>query len=214
MESSESNIKSKGKIAGTITTILVAFTILSVSVLRCATPKFAYSPMVLSEKTEAEKNKETQKIDYLLAYPGNINPDNTLWYLKVIRDKAWYMFTFNSTKKSELNLLFADKRLNSALLLFKENKPDLGFATLTKAEKYLESAVPSEATDTEYLKKLALASLKHREVIENEILPLAPEDIRPNVIRVEDYSKESYKKSRDLLQSKGMIAPVNVFETK
>ena len=210
----ESNIKSKSKIVGTITTIVVAFTILSVSVLRCATPKFAYSPMVLSEKTEMEKNKDKPEVDYLLAYPGKINPDNSLWYLKVARDKAWYLLTFDSTKKSELNLLFADKRLSSSLLLFKENKPDLGFATLTKAEKYLESAVPSDATDTEYLKKLALASLKHREVIENEILPLAPEDIRPNVIRVEDYAKDAYKESRDLLQSKGMIAPVNVFETK
>lgn len=210
----ESNIKPKSKIAGTITTIVVAFTILSVSVLRCATPKLAYSPMVLSEKTESEKNKDTQKVDYLLAYPGKINPDNSLWYIKVVRDKAWYLFTFDTTKKHELNLLFSDKRLNSALVLFKENKPDLAFATLTKAEKYLESAVPDNADDSEYLNKLTLASLKHREVIENEILPLSPEDIRPNVIRIEDYSKEVYKKTRDLLQSKGMIAPVNVFETK
>ncbi len=207
----ESNIKSKSKIAGTITTIVLAFTILSISVLRGAAPKFAYSPMVLSEKVETT---DIEKIDYLLAYQGKIGPDSPLWYLKVLRDKAWIMVTFDEDKKSELNLLFADKRLNSALELFKENKPDLGFTTLTKAEKYLEMAVPNNNEDGEYLKKLALASLKHREVIENEILPLSPEDIRPNVIRINDYSIETYKKTRDLLQSKGLISPVNPFESK
>jgi hypothetical protein len=207
----ESNIKSKSEIAGTIATIFVAFVILSVSVLRSATPRIAYFPTVLSEKVDTTK---PEKIDYLLAYQGKIGPDNTFWYVKVLRDKAWYLLTFDAEKKSELNLLFADKRLNSALELFKENKPDLGFATLTKAEKYLEMAIPDNNEGDEYLKKLALASLKHREVIENEIMPLSPEDIRPNVIRINDYPKEVYKKTRDLMQSKGLIAPENVFELK
>jgi len=206
----ESNIKSKSKIAGTIATLFVAFAILSVSVLRCASPKLAYSPMVLSEKIDTTK---TENIDYLLAYQGKIGPDSSLWYLKVLRDKSWYFFTFDAERKAELNLLFSDKRLNSALELFKENKPDLGYVTLTKAEKYLESAVFEKGSE-EYLKKLALSSLKHREVIENEILPLSPEDIKPNVIRIGDYSKETFKKTRDILQSKGLIAPVNPFETK
>lgn len=212
----ESNIKSKSKIAGTIATIFVAFVILSVSVLRGASPRSAYYPSVLSEKVTAEAvdTSKPKNVDYLLAYQGKIGPDSSLWYAKVLRDKIWYLFTFDATKKSELNLLFADKRLNSALELFKENKPDLGFATLTKAEKYLEMSVPSKVGDEEYLKKLALSSLKHREVIENEILPLSPEDIRPNVIRVNDYPKEVYKKTRDLLQSKGLIAPENIFELK
>ena len=91
----------KSKIAGILTTLLIAFTILSISVLRSASPKYAYSPMVLSERTTSEKVESNKplKIDYLLAYPGKINPDSSLWYLKVIRDKAWYFFTFNKDKK-------------------------------------------------------------------------------------------------------------------
>lgn len=215
---SEIGIKSKGKIIGSGITIFIALSIVTISVLKCASPKMAYEPknlaylpMVLSEKT-IENQPIT--IDYLLAYQGKIGPDSSLWYFKVIRDKTWYLFTFNKDKKSELNLLFADKRLNSALLLFENNKPDLGYATLTKAEKYLESAVPYSTDNTDFVKKLALASLKHREVIENKILPLAPEDVRPNVIRVNDYSKEVYKKTRDILQSKGLTAPVNIFDMR
>ena len=207
---------SKGKFVGTGVTILVALTILSVSIFPGVTSRIAYSPAVLSEKATLGKdeNKKPQTIDYLLAYPGKINPDNTLWYAKVVRDKVWYFFTFNKSKKTELNLLFADKRLNSALYLFQNSKPDLGLSTLTKAEKYLEMSVPKNADDGEYLKKVALASLKHREVIENQILPLAPEDIAPQVNRVNDYSKEIYKKARDLMYSKGLIPPENVFELK
>lgn len=216
MELSESNIKPKSKIVGTIATLFIALTILSVSVLKSATENHAYNPTVLSERTTSEKLQEskTPTIDYLLAYQGKINPDSTLWYLKVLRDKVWYTFTFDSVKKSELNLLFADKRLNSSLEMFKNNKPDLGFATLTKAEKYLEMAVPKSTEDKEYLKKLALSSLKHREVIELQILPLSPEDVRPNVIRVGDYSKETYKKARDLILSVGAVPPSNPFESK
>lgn len=201
----------KSKIAVTSITILIALVILSISVLRSATPRIAYSPMVLSEKVEI---KGAPTVDYLLAYPGKVGPDSSLWYAKVIRDKAWYLFTFNPSKKSELNLLFADKRLNSSLELFKKGKPDLGLSTLTKAEKYLEMAVPSNADNAEYLKKLALASLKHREVIETQILPLSPEDIAPRVNKINDYPKETYKKARDFMYSKGLVPPENIFELK
>lgn len=203
----------KGKIVGIFTTLIIALVILSVSVLKStASPHrtYAYSPMVLSEKVESQKIKA---VDYSLPYEGKINPDSPFWYPKVIRDKAWYLLTFNSSKKTELNLLFADKRLSSSLELFKDNKPDLGFATLTKAEKYLEKAIPENANDPEYLKKLATASLKHKEIIEIEILPITPEDLRPEVIKVGNSTIEVYKKVKDLMMSIGLVPPQNPFET-
>ena len=202
----------KGKIAGATATIIVALLTLSVSMLKSVSIKYAYSPMVLSEKVESENT--LQSVDYLLAYPGKVSNDNLLWYVKVVRDRIWYFFTFNSLKKSELNLLFADKRLNSAVELFEKGKPDLGFSTLSKSEKYLENAIPKATDDADFLKKLATASLKHREVIENEILPIVPEDLRPGVIKATDYSKETYKKVRDLMLSKGLVPPENIFDVK
>ena len=201
----------KSKIAGATATIIIALLILSVSILKSASIKYAYSPMVLSEKTVDTK---PLTVDYLLAYPGKIHPDNPLWYLKVIRDKMWHILTFNQDKKAELNLLFADKRLNSARELFNKNKPDLGFSTLTKSSKYLEKAIPKVTDDAVYLNKLATAALKHREVIEDEILPIVPEDLRPKVILISNYSKETYKKVRDLMLSKGLVPPDDVFDVK
>ena len=179
--------------------------------LRSVSPKYAYSPMVLSEK-DINENKPT--IDYVLAYQGKILPDNPLWYIKVVRDKVWLTFTFNPIKKAELNLLFADKRLNASLELFKKNKPDLGLSVLTKSRKYMESAGKDMGDNKDFYNKLALSSLKHREVIEQEILPLTPEDLRPKVIKVEDYSKLTYEKVKDNMLSIGLVPPDNIFETK
>ena len=201
----------RNKIAGIFTTIFVAFTVLMVSFIKCSSVTNVYSQLVFAESDIAISGAV---IDYKLAYPGKVLPDNPLWYIKVVRDKIWLFFTFDKTKKSELNLLFADKRLYSAIELFKNNKPDLGLSTLSKAEKYLDSAVSSDAKNPDYLKKLALASLKHREVIDKEILPITPEDLKPEVIKSGDYSRNVYKKTRDLLRSIGHIPPQNPFETE
>jgi len=208
----------KDKIAVISTAFLIAFAILLVSVLRSASPKFAYltpsyaySPMVLSEKATSDK---LIPIDYTLAYQGKVLPDNPLWYLKVLRDKAWLAVTFNNAKKAEINLLFADKRLGSSLELFKNNKPDLGLSTLTKSGKYLESAEMVMGDDKDFYKKIATASLKHIEVIENEILPLSPEDIKPEVIKARGYSEETYKRTRDHMLSVGLVPPEDPSETK
>ena len=201
----------KIKIVGIITTLFLAFTVLTVSVLKCASVPHAFSPMVLSETNSPT---EEIQIDYVLAYPGKIMPDNLLWYVKALRDKIWYTVTLNPSKKAELNLLFADKRLSMAETLFKNNKPDLGLSTLTKAEKYLEKATPIDNKNPEYLNKLALASLKHREVIEKEILPISSEDLKPEVNKITSYSKETYIKARDLLRSIGLTPHLNPFEVE
>ena len=205
-------MKSKSKIAGILSTLLVAFVILSISVIKSTSPHraYAYTPMVLSEKVEAGSKKT---IDYLLPYPGKIRPDNPVWYIKVLRDKALLASTFNSSKKAELNLLYSDKRLGSSLELFKDNKPDLGLSTLTKSAKYLETASEKVGDDKDLYSKIALSALKHREVIENEILPICPEDLRPQVIKTTNYSNETYTKMKEKMSAVGLIAPVNPFET-
>lgn len=201
----------KSKIVSVTATIMIAFAILLASVLRSAAPRFAYSPMVLSESTQTGQKIN---IDYVLAYPGKIQPDNPLWYVKVLRDKIWLSLTFNTIKKAELNLLFADKRLNSSLSLFKNNKPDMGLTVLTKSGKYMEKAVKLAEDDKDFYNKLSLASLKHREIIENEILPLTPEDLKPEVIKVEDYSKNTYILLKDRMLKVGLVPPNNPFELK
>ncbi len=62
------------------------------------------------------------------------------------------------------------------------------------------------------LKKLALSSLKHREVIETQILPLSPEDIAPKVNAIIELSKRNIQKSQRFYVLKRIVPPQNIFE--
>lgn len=200
-----------------VVAFVLAFVILSVSVLRSCSVSQAYgdsTPLPAVVTIPAS----TPKIEYTLPYPGGILPDNWLWYFKAIRDRVQYLVTTDPLKKADLALLYSDKRLGASLALFENKKPDLGTTTLTKGEKYLEEAAKNEAlargkgTNTdEFLVKLANASLMHRQVIEEKIMPLTPEDIKPSVVKVEDYSKNTYKSCRDALNSKGVTPPKDPF---
>lgn len=202
------------KVVPFLVVLTFAFGVLFTSVLMTASVKYNFSdengePSVLGEKVAS--------IQYGLPYPGKVLPDSPLWFLKALRDRVWFFITTNSSRKAELKLLFADKRLGSSRILFEKGKAEVGFSALTKAEKYLEEASVVEKENrkkgvetTEFLKKLALSSLKHYEVIE-EIVQVAPEDAKPKVVEVQSYSKRIYFSTRDLLYEKGEDPPENPF---
>src|SRR3989339_222190 len=209
------------KIAVVLSTVTFAFIVLSISVLRSSVIRpsldvYSATPKPTSKETTLDKKLE---VLYVMPFPGRILPDSPFWPIKALRDKVWMGITSNPMRKAELALLFADKRLMSAYELFKLNKPQLALTTLTKAEKYLEEGSLIEkkerngGVDTKsFLFTLATASLKHREIIEN-MLNIVPDDIKPEVIKVESYSKSVYNQCRDALQIQGVIAPENPFIT-
>jgi len=211
MNKETSFLETKLKTTTTVFVVFVALTILSTSILRSASIKYSYTPMVLSESSENTEKNSQSEINYVLAYPGKVGPDSPLWYFKAARDRVWSIFTFDEGKKAELNLLFADKRLVSSAVLFQENKPDLGMTTLLKAEKYLEVS-SNYANSEEMYMKLALASLKHKEIVETQILPIAPEDLRPQIIKTMDITNNVYEKSKVYLLTNGLIPPQNPSE--
>jgi hypothetical protein len=208
------------KVAVVLSTFIFAFAILSVSVLRCSVfnrkvDAFSATPTPIVQEKDGQNEV---KINYVLPYTGKILPDSPFWFVKALRDRIWLTVTTNTMRKAELSLLFADKRLTAAEELFKKDKPLLALSTLTKAEKYLETASRLEAkerksgVDTKsFLMTLANASLKHLEEIE-KILTFAPDDIKPEVIKVASYANNAYKESRDALQSQGAVAPKNPFD--
>jgi len=203
------------------TAFVLAFAILSVSVLRSCSVTSAYgytAPTPIAKTVSALTPTPTPTIDYVLPYPGGILPDSFLWYLKAARDKFQYIITTESMKKADLALLYSDKRLGASLTLFQNKKPDVAASTLTKGEKYLEEAANEEVAarkaginTNDFLIKLANASLKHRQIIEEQIMPLAPENIKPEIVKAEDYSKNIYKSSVSILGSKGIAAPKDPF---
>jgi hypothetical protein len=97
--------------------------------------------------------------------------------------------------------------------LFKKGEGEIAFSTFTKGEKYLAIATEEEAiarrdgvnTDV-FLVKLATASLKHLELIE-DLIQLAPEDAKPLIVKNESYAKDSYEAARNALNSRGLPVP-------
>jgi len=204
-----------------LATLTFALGILFTSVFRTASVRYVFSetPNTSFQEGQGVVLGESIEIDYYFRYPGRILPDHPLWFLKALRDRVWLLLTTNPSRKAELKLLFADKRVVSAKILFERGKPELGVSTLTKAEKYLEEACNLEKENrekgldtSEFLSTLAKASLKHRQTID-EILKLAPEEAKPIVIRAQDYSKETYNKTRDALHEKGLPVPENPYDT-
>lgn len=201
-----------------LSTLCLAFFILFTSVLRASSVSYSFDSIADNDKVAgvATENNEIV-IDYLLPYEGKILPDNTLWYLKALRDKLWLAITSNTSRKAELLLLFSDKRLLSARDLFEKNKAEIAYTTLSKGEKYLEQANfltqenKAKGNDTTAFEiRLANASLKHRQIIES-LVALAPENVKPNVVALLSYSKNAYDSSRDSLLGKGIKPPTNPF---
>jgi hypothetical protein len=201
-----------------VSTLVFAFAILFTSVFRTASVKYVFSQE--TQIQEEGQGNEIAEIDYVLPYPGRISPDSPFWPIKALRDRLWLLLTSNPSRKAELKLLFADKRIAMSKALFEKDKSEIAFSTLTKAEKYLEEACTAEQENrqngmdtSEFLTILSKASLKHRQVI-NEILTIAPEDARPGISRVQDYSKETYNRTRNALQGKGLPIVENPFESE
>lgn len=132
-------------------------------------------PASLSRAQEAPATTSAmQAPEYTLPYPGLL-PDNPLYSLKTIRDRIVSFLISDTLKKSEFNLLQADKRLGSGVYLLKKGKEkeSLALSTISKGENYLEQAIVKtkdarrEGRDTKrMIEKLDRAISKHGAVIE------------------------------------------------
>lgn len=195
--------------------LFFAALILFISVLRAASLRYDYQGKMNADKTSL--SVLDSQVEYNLPNPGTVLPDSAVWPIKVIRDRLWVLVTTDENRKAELLLLFADKRLGSAKILFERNAPDLGIATLEKAQMYLWQAYEQERVirvnggdTTDFLDRLLRASLKHYELMER-IYESAPDETRPAIIRMEKVSQKVYEDSRNALLEKGIRPYQNPF---
>jgi len=111
-------------------------------------------------------------IDYQLPYPG-ILPDNSIYPLKVIRDKIAGFFIKNPLKKAEFNLLKADVRMSAAISLTEQKKSvSLAMTTISNAQDYFSEAMKktgeakAQGIDIrDFVKRLVTANQKHQEIV-------------------------------------------------
>jgi hypothetical protein len=109
----------------------------------------AYGQM---ENLSASSSSQSEnQVNYELPYPGLL-PDNPLYFLRVIRDKTVEFLISDPLKKSEFDLLQADKRLNAGIYLFNKGKISLSVSTISKAENYFSDAI-DKAGDAKKQKK-------------------------------------------------------------
>ena len=149
--------------------------ILAISLFSANSPRAAEETFVMSAT-------ESAAVEYYLPYPG-ILPDSPLYPLKALRDRVRLWTTFDEGRRADLELMYADKRINAAAALFEGNKPSLGVSTASKAEKYLEQAVSrtleqrGEGEDVKSrLLSLKNSSLKHLELLKNFLDDSSGED--------------------------------------
>lgn len=119
-------------------------------------------------------NLSQGKVVYDLPYPG-ILPDHPLYFVKMLRDRLVDLATRDNTKKSELYLLYSDKRFASAITLSDKGKFNLAISSLSKGEKYF-SKIPEMLSQAKkqgvspkqnLLYRLNLSNDKHKEIIED-----------------------------------------------
>jgi Domain of unknown function (DUF5667) len=115
------------------------------------------------------------KVDYYLPYPG-VLPDSPIYKIKMLRDRVKLVLARDTYKKAELELLYADKRINAAIALADGGKMNLAVTTATKAEKYLEQVtmrilkLNGEGKDVKsWLGTLQKATAKHQEYLESMV---------------------------------------------
>lgn len=192
----------------------LAFGILLVSIFDASVITYPDS----EAKTASSGGCDIPNINYYLPPAGRVIPDNPLWKIKALRDRIWFEITPSHLRKAQLALLFADKRLVMAQTLYEKGETSLALVTLTKAEKYLpialheESIARNQGVDTNaFLMQMSLASLKHKEIVE-EMMQLVPDSDKATVAQNEVYANEMYKTVSEVLNSKGIPISKNPFD--
>lgn len=139
-------------------------------------------------------------VQYILPYPG-ILPGHPLYGLKTFRETMMDFLISNPLKKSEHELLQADKRLQAAVFLIEQKKDDkIIIKTLIAAEdNFAEAIVKAEeakkqgmATE-DLMAKLSLANKKHQEVIA-EIIKSTTGSVKDEAVKQLQRAEEFEKK--------------------
>lgn len=98
-----------------------------------------FSIALASEAAPVSPNPTPSPTVYALPYPGLL-PGHPLYFLKLLRDRILLFLISNPVRQVEFRILLADKRLNSAIYLIDQDKPELGVRIAGEAVAYLEEA--------------------------------------------------------------------------
>lgn len=185
------------------------FLVLVVSILRSASLR--HSSNFSSLSSSLNLTNQESSVDYYFASAGGVLPDHPLWGLKVLRDKFWLFLTPGLTRKSELNLLFSDKRLMAAKVLNQRGRYDLAYNTIFKSQNYfmeaarLEEEARKKGDNTdELLLLLTKSSLAHKEIIIS-LQDAFSDDLKSQLAPLVEYLSNYYDRSSSYLKNKNIL---------
>jgi len=161
---------------------------------------FSIPAVFAQQAPESTNSAKVEKQEYVLPYPG-ILPDSPLYFLKAIRDRIINFLISDPIKKTDFNLLQADKRLNEGIMLFAkgETKYNLAITTISKGENYFDEAIKQivqarkQGKDINNItSRLYQSSFKHEEVIkqlENKVAGNVKQGLIVQEKRVKEFKK-------------------------
>ncbi|MFH0979469.1 MAG: DUF5667 domain-containing protein [Candidatus Roizmanbacteria bacterium] len=143
-------------------------------------PAMTYFVFVMGS-SGASVNTPQEKVAYNLPYPGILS-DHPLYFLKIVRDRLTEFLTRDNVKKTQLYLLYSDKRAAMAMSLAKKGKSQPAIDAFSKGEKYFlkipgllkEIKEQGGQTPSGFVETLKLSNAKHAELI-GELMKTLPE---------------------------------------
>lgn len=140
--------------------------IIIVSLLVIASLLFVQTSFAQDVASESAQNS------YQLPYAGLL-PDSPLYFLKALRDRIIEFLISDPIKKSEFDLLSADKRLSMGMALFDKKEYSLSESTISKGENYMEDGInkireakgEGRQIDPSLIVNYDLSTKKHKEII-------------------------------------------------
>lgn len=131
-----------------------------------------------------------------------ILPDNPLYFFKNLGRKIQYFFTFNPTKKANLELKFASEKLVEAKKLIKKGKTKSALKALESQEKNFETAKKiieknKKSKNVEnLLTEMADKTIKHQKVLDNLEKNVNLKDL-PKIRKIKENLLKTYILSDD-----------------
>lgn len=155
---------------------------------------FLSSPSFAQEST----NSAQARVNYDLPYPGLL-PDSPFYFLRITRDRVVSFLISDSYKKSQFDLLQADKRLSAGIILSQAGKYKLADDVISKGENYLEQALEEAKSARkeghplgDLATNLYLSSQKHEEVLKDIISQNkgnSQRDFEQELVRAQKFQK-------------------------
>jgi len=159
-------------------------------------------------------------VDYDLPQASSSSTLPFLQQIQAIGDKLHIYTTLSPQSRAQAMLDQSNRRVVLGELFIREGKIEQGLIALSKSQQYLDESLEifvgsddKSFRTKQILKEIALASLKHRERMEN-LSPLMPDESRTIIVQNVDRSKLVFNGARLALEQLGESAPLNPFDQK